>query len=209
MSSTIQPYSFEECDVCIQSGIWRSWSENNGFGGLPGRECYVRNCRRFLELYGRQQYWDMVEGSPPDDAETRKLKYESFAGTTISDIVIAGATNPELDGQVLYADHAAVYRSSIDRIRGNTPNGGGSLIWSNNQYWRATTIRGIAVEKANEKDKPRSAAIRFAKRLTARPDVIERPWWMGGMATPIEYASAMDRVPLPQSNRDHEFARGE
>ncbi|MEO1528523.1 MAG: hypothetical protein AAFX06_24140 [Planctomycetota bacterium] len=117
------------------------------------------------------------------------MKYESFAGTTVADITVAGAIDPEVEGQVLYASSAAIYRSSIERIRGNTPNGGGSRIWSDCPYWRATTIRNIAVETANKKDKPRSVAIRFAEPLAARPDEIRSVWWMGGMADKVEFAS--------------------
>ncbi|MEL6110648.1 MAG: hypothetical protein AAFU85_31970 [Planctomycetota bacterium] len=89
----------------------------------------------------------------------------------------------------MFASSAAIYRSSIARIRGNTPNGGGSLIWSDSPYWRATTIRDIAVETANKRDKPKSVAIRFAKPLTARPDKVRSVWWMGGMASKVEYAT--------------------
>ena len=188
MSSTIHPYSIERAKVGIQVGIYRSWSENCGFGGLPGREMYGRRCTRILEFYGRAQTWELL-GTKPDDALTRKLKYESFAGTTVGDIVVAGAIDPTIDGQVLYASSAAIYRSSICRIRGNTPNGGGSLIWSDCPYWRATTIRDIAVETANKKDQPRSVAIRFAKPLTAKPDEIRSVWWMGRMAGKVEYAT--------------------
>ena len=178
MSSTIHPYSIERARVGIQVGIYRSWSENCGFGGLPGCEVYGRRCRRILEFYGRAQTWELL-GTKPDDALTRKLKYESFAGTTVGDIVVAGAIDPTIDGQVLYANSAAIYRSSICRIRGNTPNGGGALIWSDCPYWRATTIRDIAVETANKKDQPRSVAIRFAKPLTAKLDEIRSVWWDG------------------------------
>ena len=149
---------------------------------------YGRRCRRILEFYGRAQTWELL-GTKPADALTRKLKYESFAGTTIADIIVAGAIDPTLEGQVLFASSAAIYRSSIARIRGNTPNGGGSLIWSDCPYWRATTIRDIAVETANKKDQPRSVAIRFAKPLTARPDEIQSVWWMGGMGDGVEYAA--------------------
>ncbi|MEO1529438.1 MAG: hypothetical protein AAFX06_28790 [Planctomycetota bacterium] len=185
MSSTISPYSIERADVAIQVGILRSWSENCGYGGLAGREMYGRRCRRILEFYGRAQTWELL-GTKPNDALTRRLKYESFAGTTVSDIVIAGAIDPTVDGQLIYASSAAIYRSSIFRLRGNTPNGGGSLIWTDCPYWRATTIRDIAVETANKRDKPRSVAIRFARPLTAKPDAIESVWWMGGEADAIE-----------------------
>ncbi|MEL6104476.1 MAG: hypothetical protein AAFU85_00505 [Planctomycetota bacterium] len=186
MSSSIAPYSIEDADIAIQVCIFRSWSENCGYGGMPGREMYARRCRRLLEFYGREDSWKLL-GQRPKDPVERKLKFESYAGTTISDIVIAGAQDPTVEGQVVFAKSAAIYRSSIQRIRGNTPNGGGSLIWSDCPYWRATTIRDIAVETANKPDKPRSAAIRFAAKLTARPSVIESVFWMGGQADPIDW----------------------
>ncbi|MEL6110597.1 MAG: hypothetical protein AAFU85_31715, partial [Planctomycetota bacterium] len=112
MSSTLHPHSIERARVGIQVGIYRAWSENCGFGGLPGREMYGRRCRRILEFYGRAQTWELL-GTKPDDALTRKLKYESFAGTTVADIVVAGAIDPTVEGQVLFASSAAIYRSSI------------------------------------------------------------------------------------------------
>ncbi|MEO1526492.1 MAG: hypothetical protein AAFX06_13735 [Planctomycetota bacterium] len=185
MSSSIAPYSIEGADVGIQCCIFRSWSENCGYGGMPGREMYGRRCRRILEFYGREDSWKLL-GKPKDPIE-RDLKFESYAGTTISDIVIAGATDPTVDGQVIFAKSAAIYRSTIERIRGNTPNGGGSLVWSDCPYWRATAIRDIAVETANKPDRPRSAAVRFAAKLTARPSDLHNIFWMGGQADPIDW----------------------
>ncbi|MEL6110649.1 MAG: hypothetical protein AAFU85_31975 [Planctomycetota bacterium] len=43
------------------------------------------------------QTWELL-GKKPDDALTRKLKYESFAGTTVADIVVAGAIDPTVEG---------------------------------------------------------------------------------------------------------------
>lgn len=145
---TFAPYLIEGFDVGIESTIGRSWSENNVYGDatIP---LFSRRNKRLFRFLGRREAEERY-GAWPDPYEG-KIKFESFAGTRIQNVVMGGVKDPSVHGLVIQAIDASLYRSSITNIFGNVPNGGGSLLSSNNAYWRGTTIDGWALEGANRK----------------------------------------------------------